>query len=199
MFKGIQKVSLVDYPGVVATTLFTGGCNFRCPWCHNQGLVKEEVLNQIEDLPETWVCDFLSGKKGKIQGVCVSGGEPTLWGEDLASFLEWCKKEGFLVKLDTNGYLPEVLESYIEKNLLDFVAMDIKNVFSLYSETVGLEEVDLFRIKRSIEVIQKSGIRHQFRSTLVRDLVDPEALKVFNVELGEAIFFQDYREIRTVF
>jgi len=196
MFKGIQKVSLIDYPGKVACTLFTAGCNFRCPWCHNRELVLPELYEKKEEIKEDAIQTFLLSRRGKIQGVCITGGEPTLWGDRLAKFLKWCKENIFSTKLDTNGYLPEVLKSYINEGLLDYIAMDIKNVFSKYPETVGMETLDLEKIRSSIEIIKNSGLPHQFRTTLVPDLVDSEEMENFARELGEAIVFQEYQKIR---
>jgi pyruvate formate lyase activating enzyme len=191
MFKGIQKLSLVDFPDVIATTLFTGGCNFRCNWCYNFDLVLPERLSRIKEIPESEVKDFLLERKGKIEGVCITGGEPTIWGERLADFLNWCKKNGFLVKLDTNGYLPEVLQDYIEKKLLDFIAMDIKNTFKKYSLTCGVE-IDIKKIKDSIKIIKESSIKHQFRTTLVPELVSAEEMKSMEEFIGEKLVFQEF-------
>lgn len=195
MFKGIQKVSLIDYPGFIAATLFTGGCNFRCAWCHNWSLVEPALLSQAPDLSEESVQEFLISRKGKIQGICITGGEPTLWGEKLENFIRWAKKTGFLIKLDTNGYIPEVLKKWLDEKLLDFVAMDIKNVFPKYAETVGLKDIVSENILQSIEWIKKSGVPHQFRTTLVPPHVDREEMEAFaESTLGEAIVFQEYRE-----
>jgi pyruvate formate lyase activating enzyme len=194
MFKGIQKVSLIDFPGAVCTTLFTGGCNFRCPWCHNWELVEPNSVKSMAELPEDDLRQFLLQRKGKVEGVCVTGGEPTLWGDKLAEFMSWCRENGFLVKLDTNGYLPHVLEKYVEANLLNFIAMDIKNIFGRYPRTVDIDDLDITRIKRSIEVIRKSGVKHQFRTTVVPGLVIQDEVKHFFSYLKEEIVFQEYRE-----
>ncbi len=193
MFRGIQKTSLIDYPPYISSTLFTGGCNFRCPWCHNWDLVLPELYEKLPVIKEDEVKDYLVSKKGKIQGVCVTGGEPTLWGERLAGFFDWCRKNGFLTKLDTNGYLPDVLKGYIDRNLLDFIAMDIKNTFPKYKKTTGMTELDIKRIKKSIKIIQDSGVRHQFRTTLVPGLVEENEIKIIEEDLEEEILFQEYR------
>lgn len=194
MFKGIQKVSLVDFPGTVCTTLFTGGCNFRCPWCHNWELVEPNSVKSMPELPDGDLKQFLLLRKEKIGAVCVTGGEPTLWGDKLAEFMTWCKDNSFRVKLDTNGYLPHVLEKYIEKNLVDFIAMDLKNIFGRYPRTVDIEDLDVTRIKRSISIIQKSGIKHQFRTTVVPGLVIQDEVREFFSYLREEVVFQEYRE-----
>lgn len=189
MFKGIQKLTLIDYPGHIATTLFTGGCNFNCFWCHNRSLVEREKLSLLPDIPEIDIQNFLLSRKGKIEGVCITGGEPTIWGERLAEFMKWCKDNGFLVKLDTNGYNPDILLSYLSKGLLDYIAMDIKNTFDKYPETVGIKNLDIERIKKSIEIIKNSGIAHQFRTTVVTNLVEKDKLEEI---IGEKIIFQEY-------
>ncbi len=194
MFKGIQKVSLIDFPGYIVSTLFTGGCNFNCQWCHNRILVEKDSLKKIPDILEEEIKNFLLSRKGKIEGVCITGGEPTLWGEKLAHFIKWCIENGFLVKLDTNGYLPDILESYIKRGLLDFIAMDIKNTFEKYSQTVGLPSLDIERIKKSISLIKTSGIKYQFRTTLVPKIVNKEEMEEMEDLLGEKIIFQEYVE-----
>ena len=148
-------------------------------------------MSRIKEIPESEIKDFLLERKGKIEGVCITGGEPTIWGERLADFLNWCKKNGFLVKLDTNGYLPEVLQDYIEKKLLDFIAMDIKNTFEKYSLTCGVE-IDIKKIKDSIKIIKESGIKHQFRTTLVPELVSAEEMKSMEEFIGEKLVFQEF-------
>ncbi len=194
MFKGIQKVSLIDYPGIICTTLFTGGCNFRCSWCHNLQLVDASILKGLPDIQEDQIKTYLAKRKGKIQGICVSGGEPTLWGGKLAGFMHWAKGNGFLVKLDTNGYNPGVLQNYIGQNLLDFIAMDIKNTFDKYRITTDIESLDISLIKKSIDIIKKSDVRHQFRTTLVPGMVLKNEMIKFSRLLGEEIVFQDYRK-----
>ena len=199
MFKGFQKISLIDFPGVIASTLFTGGCNFRCSWCHNLSLVDPLLIEKSPDIPEEYIKSYLLSRKDKIRGVCISGGEPTLWLDKLRVFLKWCKSNSFLVKLDTNGYLPEKLENLLKENLLDFVAMDIKNSFDKYPETVGLEPFDESRIKRSIEIIRKSGISHQFRTTAVPDLVNLKDIEEFSFHIKENIIIQEYRSVENAF
>ncbi len=188
MFKGIQKVSIIDYPNHIVTTLFTGGCNFNCFWCHNRSLVESEKLSRLPQISEEEIKSFLISRKGKIEGVCITG-EPTIWGERLATFMEWCKDNDFLVKLDTNGYNPDTLFSYIERKIVDFIAMDIKNTFDKYPETVGLENLDIKRIKRSIEIIKNSGIKHQFRTTVIPNLVEIDKIESI---VGEKLVFQEY-------
>lgn len=161
---GLQKLTLLDYPGKMACTVFTYGCNFRCPFCHNAMLVTEENSDSIS---EDEFFTFLKKRQGILDGVCISGGEPTLQ-KDLAEFIGKIKAMGYAVKLDTNGSKPEVLRNLIEENLLDYVAMDIKNSPAKYSLTCGCE-VDIALIKESISIIMESGIDHEFRTTTVRE------------------------------
>ncbi|MGA2142228.1 MAG: anaerobic ribonucleoside-triphosphate reductase activating protein [Brevinematales bacterium] len=193
MFRGIQKVSLIDYPGRIASTFFTAGCNFNCPWCHNRKLVFPDLYAQIPEITEDDAFNYLLSRKGLIQGVCVTGGEPSLWGERLELFFKRCKENGFLTKLDTNGYLPGALKGYLDSNFLDFVAMDIKNTFGKYARTAGLDSIDTGKINESIDLIKRSGISHQFRTTVVPGLVDREEMEALSLEIGEKIVFQEYR------
>ena len=162
---GLQKLTLLDYPGKMACTVFTYGCNFRCPFCHNAMLVTEENSDNIS---EDGFFAFLKKRQGILDGVCISGGEPTMQ-KDLAEFIRQIKALGYAVKLDTNGSQPEVLRNLISENLLDYVAMDIKNSPKKYSLTCG-REVDMVPIKESVSVIKESGIEHEFRTTTVREL-----------------------------
>jgi pyruvate formate lyase activating enzyme len=196
MIKGVQKVSLVDYPGVVCATLFTGGCNFRCPWCHNWELVDPVLVAQTPDISDDFIKNFLLKRTGKIQGVCISGGEPTVWGDQLKSFMKWCHENNFLVKLDTNGYLPDVIEDLIKEKLPDYIAMDIKNTYDKYPESAGLPALDYFKIRKSIDLIQESTIAHQFRTTLVPGLVELDDMDNVAEEIGEEIVYQEYRPSR---
>ena len=169
---GLQKMTLLDYPGKIACTVFLGGCNFRCPYCHNSELLDgsaEAIMSQQELLT------FLSGRKGLLDAVCVSGGEPTLQ-PDLAELLAQIKAMGFLVKLDTNGSRPEVLKDLVSKNLLDYVAMDIKNSPSRYSETIGTpwkQEA----IEESIRFLTQDHVDYELRTTVVEQLHDFQAME----------------------
>lgn len=177
---GITKLTLLDVPKHIACTAFTGGCNFRCPYCQNAPLVL--FSNQCESIPEEEFFAFLSSRKGKLEGVCVTGGEPTLQ-KDLLSFLQKIKEQGFYVKLDTNGYAPEILEKALCEQLVDMVAMDIKNSRSRYGETVGLspDSFDLRRIEDSVSLLKQSKITHEFRTTVVKEFHDETSF----LEIGE--------------
>lgn len=161
---GLQKFSLIDYPEKICAIVFTQGCNFRCGYCHNPEL--SECKNFKEIIPEKEVFDFLKNRKGKLDAVTVTGGEPTLQ-PDLLKFLRKIKKMGFLVKLDSNGSNPDVLEKVIKEKLADYIAMDIKAPLKKYKDIVNFS-IDTERIKRSIELIKSSGIDYEFRTTVVR-------------------------------
>ena len=169
---GLQKMTLLDYPGKIACTVFLGGCNFRCPYCHNSELLDgsaEAIMSQQELLT------FLSGRKGLLDAVCVSGGEPTLQ-PDLAELLAQIKAMGFLVKLDTNGSRPEVLKDLVSKSLLDYVAMDIKNSPSRYRETIGVQWQQE-RIEESIRFLTQDHVDYELRTTVVEQLHDFQAME----------------------
>lgn len=162
-FKGIQKTTLIDFPGKVACTLFLPKCNFRCPFCYNKQLVFDNDTGI--KINEKQALDFLKERKGFLDGVCITGGEPTL-NKDLPSFLEKTKALGLLSKLDTNGAIPEMLKILLEKKLLDYISMDIKSSKKGYEKAAGIK-VDLQKIEESIALIRNSGIEYEFRSTLV--------------------------------
>lgn len=161
---GLQKLTLLDYPGKMACTVFTYGCNFRCGFCHNALLVTEENSDSIS---EDEFFAFLKKRQGILDGVCISGGEPTLQ-KDLYDFIKKVKSMGYAVKLDTNGTTPRLLKSLLEEKLLDYIAMDIKNSLEKYSFTCGCE-VDINAIKESVSIIKESGIDYEFRTTTVRE------------------------------
>lgn len=161
-FAGFQKLTLLDYPGKVACILFTNGCNFRCPFCHNASLVRAQDGADISDAE---VLEFLKKRQGILEGVCISGGEPLIHNE-LKDFIREVKKLGYPVKLDTNGSFPQKLRELIGEGLVDYVAMDIKNSFEKYNETTGIS-ADIDSIKESIEILINGNIDYEFRTTLV--------------------------------
>lgn len=171
---GIQKLTLLDYPGTVACTLFTAGCNFRCPFCHNAALVLPE---QIEDgsLDEDEVLGFLKKRQGILDGVAITGGEPMLH-RDLPELLSKIKALGYKIKLDTNGSNPEMLKEVIESRLIDRVAMDIKNSPEAYGETIGVENFDLALIEKSKDMLLCGGMDYEFRTTVVKGIHTEESL-----------------------
>lgn len=161
---GLQKLTLLDFPGKVACTLFTFGCNFHCPFCHNAGLVHHE--GEMEAWDEEAVLAFLDRRRGILDGVCVSGGEPLLHPE-LPAFLQKVHEAGFAVKLDTNGSFPERLREVVEAHLVDYVALDIKNAPEKYGETTA-EEGMLDAVRRSVAYLKQGNIPYEFRTTVVR-------------------------------
>ena len=165
IIKGIQKLTLLDFPGRVACTIFTAGCNFRCPFCHNASLV---VKSDGEQIPKEEILDFLEKRRGRLSGVCISGGEPTLQ-PDLIPFIRSVREMGYAVKLDTNGYRPDVLSELIAQGLVDYIAMDIKTSRERYSVVAGID-IDVSKIEESAALIMQSGIDYEFRTTVVREL-----------------------------
>lgn len=179
LIAGLNKTTLLDYPGRVAATVFTGGCNFRCPFCHNAGLVL--TPSSAEMYSEEDVFSFLQKRKNVLQGVCITGGEATLQA-DLPEFVSRIKALGYAVKLDTNGYKPEVLKDLLVANLLDYVAMDIKNCPEKYELTAGVK-LDTEQIKKSVAILKSAGIDYEFRTTIVKEFHQREDM----IKLGEWI------------
>jgi pyruvate formate lyase activating enzyme len=163
VFKGIQKTTLIDFPNQVACTLFLPKCDFRCPFCYNASLVFDRDTGVC--ISEDEALDFLAERKGFLDGVCVTGGEPTLH-PGLIGFCEKAKKIGLLVKLDTNGSNPDVLQLLIAAKAVDYIAMDIKAPLAKYSEAAGVK-VDTAKIRKSVDLIRGSGVEYEFRTTVV--------------------------------
>ncbi|MBF0489532.1 MAG: anaerobic ribonucleoside-triphosphate reductase activating protein [Candidatus Omnitrophica bacterium] len=177
---GFQKFTLIDYPGKIAATVFTQGCNFRCGYCHNSQLA---CPSQFQDPIEEWsVLEFLLSRQGKLQGVVVTGGEPTIQ-KGLLEFLAKLRSMNFKIKLDTNGSHPDILATIIDGGLVDFIAMDIKTSLSRYEEVIGVK-VDTQHIKKSIDLIIQSNLSHQFRTTLVKKYCSENDLKDIQILLG---------------
>lgn len=177
---GLIKSSLIDYPGKVAAVIFAQGCNFRCGFCHNASLIGLGAPNSKSLIPTEEVLDFLKKRVGRLDGVVITGGEPTLQ-SDLAEFIEKIKEMGFAVKLDTNGSNPAVLGNLLTNNLVNFIAMDIKNSPERYEETCGYPFSK--QIKESIELIMNSGVDYEFRTTVLPAFHDEKSMK----ELAQAI------------
>lgn len=188
---GIEKFSMVDYDGYIACTLFTSGCNFRCPFCHNSSL----VMGGAASIDESEVFDYLKKRKGLVDAVCITGGEPTLH-KDLPAFITQLKALGYKIKLDTNGTNPAMLKELIDAKLIDYVAMDIKNSFDKYMLTAGVKEVDLSAIKESIDILMSSSIGYEFRTTLIREYHDIDDIKaIANLLKGaNKYFLQKYKD-----
>lgn len=171
--QGLQKMTLLDWPGKVACTVFLSGCDFRCPFCHNADL----VLGGAEDyMSEDELLEFLSRRKKLLDGVCITGGEPLLR-EDLQELLQKIKALGFTVKLDTNGSHPEKLAAMCMQGLVDYVAMDIKNSPARYAETCGADKMDLSAVKESAVFLLHGSVDYEFRTTVVKELHDESSFK----------------------
>lgn len=190
-FHGFQKLTLLDFPGKVACLLFTGGCNFRCPFCHNAGLVTH-VGN--ETYSEEEILSYLEKRKGILDGVCVTGGEPLLQ-SGLSAFLKKVKTLGYAVKLDTNGSFPDRLKALVSAGLVDYVAMDIKNAPEKYALTAGTK-VDLTAVKESVSFLLSGAVDYEFRTTLVAELhtaADMEAIGTW-IKGAKRYYLQTFRD-----
>ena len=182
--QGYQKLTLLDFPGKVACTVFTGGCNLRCPFCHNGSLVRTP---NAFDSAETEVLAYLQKRKGLLDAVCISGGEPLLQ-SDLRDFITAVKGMGYLVKLDTNGALPERLLPLLESGLLDYIAMDVKSSPAGYPKAIGIQS-DFAPFAKSIAAIRQSGIPHEFRTTVVKGIHEKQDLAAIAELLGDELYF----------
>ncbi len=178
--QGYQKLTLLDFPGKTACTVFTGGCNLRCPFCHNAGLVRTPMA---QNNAHAEVLEYLQKRRGILDGVCVTGGEPLLQ-PDLAEFLREVRGLGYRVKLDTNGSLPDRLADLLAQGLVDYVAMDIKSSPEGYAKATGAE-VDIAVYQRSVLVLRESGVPHEFRTTAVGGIHTPEDFASIGRWLGE--------------
>lgn len=195
IIKGLQKITLLDFPGKVACTVFTAGCNFRCPFCHNASLVTH--TETAKTIPEEEIFAYLSHRRGILDGVGITGGEPLLQ-KDIAEFCRKIHDLGLLVKLDTNGSFPECLRDLIDQGLIDYVAMDIKNCKEAYAETCGLRDMsaELPKIEESIRLLMQSGIPYEFRTTVVRELHSKERIAQLAKEIAgaERFFLQTFTD-----
>lgn len=196
----IQKLTLLDYPGKVACIAFTPGCNLRCGFCHNPEFVLPERLACLAEsfIPTEHFLSFLEKRRALLEGVVVSGGEPTVW-QDLPEFLRRIKARGFSVKLDTNGNNPSMVAGLIRDRLIDYVAMDVKTTLERYRELTGAGVVPE-RIAESIALIRDSGLDYEFRTTLIREHHTEETLEKMRALLAGAnrVFFQTFRPGQTL-
>lgn len=190
---GLQKMSLLDYPGKICATVFLGGCNLRCPFCHNASLVLPEREGDV--IPEDELFDFLARRLGLIDGVCVTGGEP-LFSPDTVRLLGKIRGMGYPVKLDTNGTFPERLAAVIDGGLVNYVAMDIKNSLRKYPETTGIGSFDIGNVIESADIIMSSGIEYEFRTTIVRELHTIDDISQIGAWLkgAERYYLQSFRD-----
>jgi pyruvate formate lyase activating enzyme len=190
---GLQKLTLIDYPDKIACTVFTVGCNFRCPFCHNPELVDSFRFDQRQIIDEGVFFDFLRSRQGLLDGVCMTGGEPTLH-KDLPEFFKKIRDLGFKIKLDTNGTNPEILENLLKDKLLDYIAMDIKTNLVNYEKVVGTK-VNLENIEKSVKIIMASGLDYEFRTTVVPGLHTEEDVMQIAEEIRGAkkYYLQQFR------
>jgi len=214
---GLQKLTLIDYPGKLATTVFLAGCNFRCPWCYSSELVLPEKIEKQPQISQKEFFDFLKERKGLLDGLVLCGGEPTL-NKELPNFIKKIKKMGYFVKLDTNGSNPRMLKDLIDRKLIDYVAMDIKAPLGLkfqipnskfqinsktqiskYEKAVG-RKISLKNIKKSIEIIKNSEIEYEFRTTVVPTIHTKEDILQIAREISPAkkYFLQNFRSEKTI-
>ena len=193
LISGLQKLTLLDYPGTVACTVFTGGCNFRCPFCHNASLVIPGELSRENE--EEQVLSFLKKRVGILDGVAITGGEPLLYA-DMPAFLEKVRSLGYKIKLDTNGSFPDRLIAIVRAGLVDRVAMDIKNAPELYAKTAGIPGLDLTPVERSKDFLLSGAVEYEFRTTVVRGLHTAESLlgAARWIENAAEYWLQQYRD-----
>jgi len=189
--QGLQKLTLLDFPERTACTVFTAGCNFRCPFCHNASLVVD--IPKDAEISEDEFFAFLQKRKGILDGVCVSGGEPLLQ-PDIEKFIRKIKELGFAVKLDTNGSFPDRLKYLVENKLVDYVAMDIKNSPDTYAITAGVDKLDLQPIKKSVTFLKEGHVAYEFRTTVVKHYHSTECFEEIGKWLqgAEKYFLQNF-------
>ena len=191
---GVQKVTLLDYPGKVACEIFTQGCNFECPFCQNSGLIP---ITNTGEFSEEEIFEYLNLRKNILDGVVITGGEPTVQ-KDLKSFIKKIKDLGLLVKLDTNGGNPKVLQELIDEKLVDYVAMDIKNIFNKYNITAG-KKINLDNIKKSIEILKASKIDYEFRTTIIKEMHSLDDIVSICKLVGDAKYYlQNFEDSENV-
>lgn len=191
IISGLQNTTLLDYPGHVAATVFLGGCNFRCPFCHNADI----VLEPCENLSREKLMAFLAKRSGVLDGVCITGGEPTLY-DDLVDLLYDIKSMGLLIKLDTNGTNPSMLKKIVEKGLVDYIAMDVKSSMKRYGIAVGISDYNTAAIEESIRYIMECGIQYEFRTTLVKGIHTYDDMRgiVSLISGAHAYYLQSYKD-----
>lgn len=191
---GVQKVTLLDYPGKVACEIFTQGCNFECPFCQNSSLIP---ITNTGEFSEEEIFEYLNLRKNILDGVVITGGEPTVQ-KDLKAFIKKIKDLGLLVKLDTNGGNPKVLQELIDEKLVEYVAMDIKNIFNKYNITAG-KKINLDNIKKSIEILKASKIDYEFRTTIIKEMHSLDDIVSICKLVGDAKYYlQNFEDSENV-
>jgi len=191
---GFQKLTLLDFPGKVACIIFTQGCNFKCPYCQNSGLIGHENDSLIE---EDEIISYLKKRQGILDGIVISGGEPTIQ-KDLDLFMKRVKELGYLIKLDTNGSNPTLIKKLIDEKLVDYIAMDIKNVIEDYKIVTGVKVLE-DNIKKSIKILKESNIDHEFRTTIIKNIHDIDKIyKICSYVKDEKMFLQNFEKSENV-
>lgn len=188
IFCGIEKLSLVDFDGYISCTLFTGGCNYRCPFCHNSPLIKEQPLLDMDEIVK-----YLTSRKKMLDAVVITGGEPTLH-QELPLYIKKIKDLGFIIKLDTNGTNPKMLKELIDNKLIDYVAMDIKTSSNCYNVVTGVVNPFTDKVKESINILKESNINYEFRTTLVKEYHTIDTIKEMKelVSGAKKLFLQKF-------
>ena len=190
---GFNKLTTQDFPGNLACIIFTNGCNFDCDYCYNRNLVESNAA----EIKEEEIFDYLDKRKNMLDGVVISGGEPTIW-NDLIPFMKRIKEYGFNIKLDTNGYRPEVLKEIIDNNLVDYIAMDIKAVFNDYYKIIN-KRINTDKLIESINLIKESKVDHEFRTTIIKGMHTTEDLDTIVKLIGDSPYYlQNFRMEDTV-
>ena len=192
---GFDKLTLLNYPDKVACTIFTSGCNLRCPFCHNSGL----VTNNYNEISFDSIYEYLKKRVGILDGVCITGGEPLIHA-DIKDYIKKIKDLGYLVKIDTNGCNPKLLKELIDLKLVDYIAMDIKNIYSKYDITCGVK-VNIDNIKKSISIIENSGIDYEFRTTIVKEFHSTQDIKeiLSYISSNSNYYIQNFKNSNDVF
>ncbi len=192
---GFDKLTLLNYPDKVACTIFTSGCNLRCPFCHNSGL----VTNNYNEISFDSIYEYLKKRIGILDGVCITGGEPLIH-TDIKDYIKKIKDLGYLVKIDTNGCNPKLLKELIDLKLVDYIAMDIKNIYSKYDITSGVK-VNIDNIKKSISIIENSGIDYEFRTTIVKEFHSTQDIKeiLSYISSNSNYYIQNFKNSNDVF
>ncbi len=200
LISGVQKFTMLDYPEKVAAIIFTPGCNMRCKFCHNKEFVLPEEIKKLKPsfIPQQAVLNFLESRKGKLDGVVISGGEPTVQ-PNLKDFIINVRKMGFLVKLDTNGNLPDVLKELVNENLLDYVAMDIKTTLENYPGLVG-SLANPNNVSECIEFLKQNNVPYEFRTTIIDDVHTTDTIKEMAklLEGSDKLYLQKFRPETTL-
>jgi len=199
-FKGIQKISLIEYPGKIVSVAFVGGCNFRCPFCQNPDLV-----TGFEDLPsitEEKVIEYLVSRRKWLDGLAITGGEPTIY-EDLPNFMERVRREGFLVEMETNGTNPRMIRDLVKDDVVSYIALDIKAplIWENYKKAAGIKDKDLFeKVKETVEILSTSNIDYELRTTIVPNLLDEEDIIAIATQIRGAkrYVLQQFRNEKTL-